>query len=112
MTGQPAAQSYELPTELGEAAHAAWDWIADLLPDIPDAPVIAAALFEAVLPSGPGRVLLVVTTEGRRTRISVYGDRPVQPLHGDTAQTISALTDSHGTTPDHCGLRADITRHP
>lgn len=100
----------ELPATAEHAADAR-RWV-DQHAKHPAATLLAAELYAAVLSTEPGVILMTVSTYGRRLRITAYGPRPitVAALSDLGGQILSALADRHGTSPDGCGLYAEITR--
>ena len=100
----------ELPATAEHAA-VARRWVAQHVAH-PAAALIAAELHRAVLTTRPAVILMTVSTAGRRVRITAYGPQPitVAALSDLGAQILSALADHHGTSPDGCGLYAEITR--
>lgn len=76
----------------------------------PDAPQIANELFVALLQSGADVVEMAISTAGTRTRITASGQTPLslRHSHGPGWRLIAGLSLSTGTTPDECGLWAQL----
>lgn len=77
-----------------------------------DAQVLANELFIAVMAARPGSVQMTVSTADTRARIIATGDDPlpITSVHGPGRSILRALATVHGTTPDECGLWAEVTQ--
>lgn len=75
-----------------------------------DAAQIVGELFVAVLAVHPSKVLMTISTSGPRMRVTAAGDRPL-PLHclqGPGRAILGALASLHGSSPDDCGVWAEL----
>ncbi|MCW5252255.1 hypothetical protein [Streptomyces sp. SHP 1-2] len=76
-----------------------------------DAEQVLGELFAAVLSAGPDLVTVTVSTAGSRVRITVTGSErlPARLPSGLGRTIVAALSARSGTTPDGCGLWAQLT---
>lgn len=80
--------------------------------DHPDAVQIAHELFVTVLNGSPDVIEMTLSTAGGRVRITALGPQelPVRHSHGPGRCIIAALSALCGTTPNGCGMWAQLTK--